>query len=541
MASADLREELNCSICLSIYTQPIMLRCGHNFCQDCIESVWDSQEGSGLYTCPECRAEFQERPALQRNLKLCNIAERFLSTQPEQEGVIFCTYCVTFSVPAAKTCLLCDASLCIKHLKKHSKSEEHVLTEPTTSLKIRRCPIHKKLLEFYCSEDAACICVSCCLAKQHRGHQVESLNEASEKKKEKLRHVLEKLTSVREETEKRAQSLQEHRRKVQEKAAGVTARVIALFMDIREQLEVLEKRVLSEITRQKEQVSLRVSDLIQQLEIKKDELSRKMFHIEELCNITDPLTVLQGRESDNADFCDAEEGDNDIDEGTTDTEDEDNEDREREYNKVPAVGDLDEVLISLTLQRLADIVTDLTAKSGFYVQEALNILLDVNTAGDYVAVSGDLKTASRSERDQLRPNTPERFMSYQVLSTSSFSSGQHYWEVETSESESWRVGMAYPSMKRVGDESWIGDNKKSWCLRMSDKKHLVIHDMKEESIYPEYSSQRLGIYLDYDAGQLSFYQLCDPIRHLHTFTATFTEPLHAAFCVYNYGWVRIRS
>ncbi|MEE6506109.1 hypothetical protein FKM82_007517 [Ascaphus truei] len=47
-------------------------------------------------------------------------------------------------------------------------------------------------------------------------------------------------------------------------------------------------------------VSLRVSDLIQQLEIKKDELSRKMLHIEELSNITDPLTVLQGQESDNA-------------------------------------------------------------------------------------------------------------------------------------------------------------------------------------------------------------------------------------------------
>ncbi|MEE6497167.1 hypothetical protein FKM82_002639 [Ascaphus truei] len=420
MASADLREELNCSICLSIYTQPIMLRCGHNFCQDCIVSVWDSQEGSGLYTCPDCRAEFQERPALQRNLKLCNIAERFLSTQPEQEGVIFCTYCVTFSVPAAKTCLLCEASLCDIHLKNHSKSEEHVLTEPTTSLKNRRCPIHKEPLKYYCTEDAACICVSCCVFGEHRGHQVESLNEASEKEKEKLRHVLEKLTSVREETEKRAQSLQEHRRETQEQSAGETALVTALFRDIRKRLEVLEKRVLSEITWREEQVSLRVSDLIQQLEIKKDELSRKMLHIKELCNITDPLTVLQGRESDNADFCDAEEGDN--------------EDREREGNKVPDIGDLDEVLISVTLQRFADIVTDLKANSWFYVQEATDILLDVNTAANDVSVSGDLKTASCSVRNQLRPNTPERFDSYHVLSTRSFSSGQHYWEVEISES-----------------------------------------------------------------------------------------------------------
>ncbi|MEE6518923.1 hypothetical protein FKM82_030245 [Ascaphus truei] len=307
-----------------------------------------------------------------------------------------------------------------------------------------------------------------------------------------------KLTSVREETEKRAQSLQEHRREAQEKAAGVTARVTALIRDIREQLEVLEKQVLSEITRWEEQVSLRVSDLIQQLEIKKDELSRKMLHIEELSNITDPLTVLQGRESDNADFCDAEEGGN--------------EDREREGNKVPAVGDLYEVLIPLTLQRLADIVTDLKAKSGFCVQGDSGILLDVNTAANNVSVSGDLKTASWSVTDQLRPDTQERFERYQVLSSRSFSSGQHYWEVEISDS---------------GDRDFLSQ--------------YMIHDTIRTQIYPESRVQRLGIYLDYEAGRLSFYQLCDPIRHLHTVTATFTEPLHAAFYVWDNGWVRIRS
>ncbi|XP_075434159.1 LOW QUALITY PROTEIN: E3 ubiquitin/ISG15 ligase TRIM25-like [Ascaphus truei] len=527
MASADLREELTCPICLSIYTQPVTLRCGHNFCQGCIESVLDSQGASGPYTCPQCGKRFRERPAVQRNPTLCNRVERFLSTQPEQEeAVIFCTYCDS-CVPAAKTCLHCEVSMCEKHLKKHNKAVEHVLTEPTTSLKNRKCPVHKKLLEYYCTEDAACICVSCWVFGEHKGHQVEPLNEASEKKKVKLRHVLEKLTSVREETEKRAQSLQEQRREVQDKAAGVTDRVTALIRYIREQLEVLEKRVLSEITRWEEQVSLPVSDLIQQLEIKKDELSRKILHIEELCNITDPLTVLQGLESGNADFCDAEEGGN--------------EDIEREGNKVPAVGDLYEVMIPLTLQRLADIVTDLIAKSGIYVQEASGILLGLNTAANDVSVSGDLKTAFWSQTDQLRPDTPERFRDYQVLSTRSFSSGQHYWEVEISESGYRWVGISYPSIERKVRQSLIGRNKKSWGLRMWDNNHTVIHDSIYTRIYPESPLQRLRIYLDYEAGWLSFYQLCDPIRHLHTVTATFTAPHHSAFWVCDNGWVRIRS
>uniref|UniRef100_A0A8C5Q240 E3 ubiquitin/ISG15 ligase TRIM25-like n=1 Tax=Leptobrachium leishanense TaxID=445787 RepID=A0A8C5Q240_9ANUR len=229
MASADLRDELTCSICLNIYTDPVTLPCGHSFCRTCIRDVLDTQEGSGAYKCPECRAEFQERPALVNARKLRNIAENIRSTHPEQEEAgIPCTY----------------SSLCESHLRVHSKSAEHVLTEPTTSLNHRKCSVHKKVLEYYCCEDAACICVSCRLDGEHREHQADSLNEASEKKKEKLRNILQKLTLQGEEAEKRVQSLEELRRQVQGKAAGITERVTALVRDIREHLKALEKRVL---------------------------------------------------------------------------------------------------------------------------------------------------------------------------------------------------------------------------------------------------------------------------------------------------------
>ncbi|XP_075062156.1 E3 ubiquitin/ISG15 ligase TRIM25-like [Mixophyes fleayi] len=355
MASADLRQELGCSICLNIYTDPVTLRCGHNFCQVCIDRVLETQEEFGVYTCPECRAACMKRPALQRNITLCNIVGSFLSTLPDQEETgIFCTYCVDSPVPAAKSCLLCEASLCDKHLRVHSKSAEHVLSDPTTSLGNRKCFIHKKIFQYYCSEDAACICVYCS-AGQHRRHLVQSLDEASQKKKEILRNFLQKLTTKKEETDKNIQSLQEHRRKDQEKAAGVTERATALFRDIRRQLEDLEKSVLSEISRQEESVSLSVSDLIQQLELKKDELSRKMHHIEELCNMPDPVTVLQERCK--IDLCDTEV-------------------RERHDEQVHDVGDLDVGLISETLHTLSDIIAGI--KKGIYVQQATDILLDVN-------------------------------------------------------------------------------------------------------------------------------------------------------------------
>ncbi|XP_018423240.1 PREDICTED: E3 ubiquitin-protein ligase Midline-1-like [Nanorana parkeri] len=523
MASADLKEKLECSICRNIYTDPVTLRCGHNFCWECIECMLDTQDGSGGYSCPECREEFQEGSALQRDITLHNIVENFLSTQPDQEeSGVLCTYCIHTPVPAVKSCLHCEASLCDNHLRLHRKSPEHVLCDLTTSLENMKCSVHKKILEYYCTEDSACICVSCRLDGEHRGHQVETLDEASEKKKKKLRNVLQKLMTEREETEKRVQSLEEHRRKVQGEAADETERVTALLRDLRRRLEDLEKRVLSDISGQAERISIPIMDMIRELEIKKDELSRKMRDIEELCNMTDPLTVLQ--ESDTDDLCDTEDGDD--------------EDRERHDRLLHDGGGLDVAGITHTLHTgISDIMSGARGANIRAVQQTSGVsgvtdkLLDVNTAGNYLKISDDRKTASRSTSSQNRPETPARFKLSQVLISQSVTFGQHYWEVDVGGSLICRVGMCYPSIARSGEQSWIGDNKKSWSLERNYNQYSVRHDSNLIRLPGKVSSNRVRIDLDYEAGWISFYDLCDPIRHLHTFTTTFTEPLHAALSI----------
>ncbi|KAM3922000.1 E3 ubiquitin/ISG15 ligase TRIM25-like [Leptodactylus fuscus] len=527
MASADLREELSCSICLNIYTDPVTLRCGHNFCWLCIDRVLCSQEENGLYTCPDCRAEFAERPALHKNIALCNIAQSFQSKQEEEHsGDIFCTYCDS-SVPAIKTCLQCEASLCDKHLKKHSKSEDHVLMDPTASLENRKCSTHKKMLEYYCTEDSTCICVTCCLVGKHKGHKVEAMDEVSEKKRLKLQNILEKLTSEREDTKKQVQNLEGQKEKVKRKAAGQSEKVTSLFTDIKRLLADLENKVLGEISRQVEQAVTSISDLIQKLESQKDELSGEIAHIQELCLLTDPLTLLQEHESEKYLNCD-----------------EDKTGKEEQKSDGPSfkyVADLDKILTSMTLHAgLADITAHF--KKGLHIVEVSDLLLDINTVARYVHISSDLKTASYTSQEKP-PESAERFEDCQVLSNRTFSSGRHYWEVEVSKLGQWRIGVCYPTIHRIGEQSYIGSNEKSWCLsRSKSKKHhySVLHHGKGIHLPCKSSSQRLVIYLDYEAGRLSFYELCEPVRHLHTFTATFTEPLHAAFYIWD-EWVTIRS
>ncbi|XP_068121841.1 E3 ubiquitin-protein ligase TRIM39-like [Hyperolius riggenbachi] len=498
---------------MEIYRDPVTLPCGHNFCRGCITQAWDHQEDLQEYKCPDCQQIYRKRPELVRNTSLHNIAEAFHATETDQEQTgVFCNYC-DFPVPATKSCLQCETSLCDHHLRKHDRSGGHTLLPPTTDLGKRKCPIHKKILEYYCTEDAACVCVSCSVIGGHVGHKMMSLDEASEEKKKKLRNNLQKLMAETEEAEKRVQSLEERRRKAQENANGETETVTALFKDLRRRLDDLEGRVQSDIIRQAERVSQSYNDVIQQLEIKKEELSRKMCDIEELCNMTDPLTVLQ--ESDTGDLCDTE-------------------DRERHDKQLHDGGDLDVAGISHTLHTgLSDIMSGVTGGIYIYIQPA-DILLDVSTASNYLHISDDRKTVSRSEIIQNRPETPERFQYFpQVLSSQSFSLGRHYWEVDVGGSVSWAVGMCYPSMARRGDQSVIGRTSCSWGLCREDNQYVVRHGREEIQLHDKILSNRVRISLDYEAGQIAFYALCDPIRHLHTFTATFIEPLHAVLCVFS--------
>ncbi|XP_077119131.1 tripartite motif-containing protein 75-like [Ranitomeya variabilis] len=422
MATAGLRKELECSICLTLYTDPVTLRCGHNFCRVCIDQVLNTQDGSGVYSCPECREEFQERPTLKRNITLCNVVENFLSTRPHQEEItgICCTYCMDSPAPAVRSCLHCEASLCDNHLRAHSKGPEHVLTDPTTSLKNKKCIFHKKILEYYCTEDNACICVYCS-AGEHRGHKVETLDEASEKKKAALRNVLQNLITKKEKTEEKVLSLEEHFRKTKENA---NERVTTLFVDIRREVDDLEKKVLSQLSRWEDEVSMSLSDVIQKLEIKKRELSKTVKDIEELCNMTDPLTVLQ--ESDKGDVYGF--GESRSDEGFC-------------VNHGENWG---KELISHISQTLSDIMTGVNLT--FYDQDPTDILLDVKTANENINISEDLRGVDYTEIKRYRYNTDERFRYHpQVLSSTTFSSGRHYWDVDISSSDSWRVGMCYPS------------------------------------------------------------------------------------------------
>lgn len=129
------------------------------------------------------------------------------------------------------------------------------------------------------------------------------------------------------------------------------------------------------------------------------------------------------------------------------------------------------------------------------------------------------------EEEQLHSHLPEKSdHSPQVLCEQGLD-GRYYWEVEVFGSFS--VGVTY---KGTDKKAKLGRNDRSWCLVCSSDGFNVQHNSENifvSSLGLRFS--RVGVYLDWLAGTLSFYRVsADSQTHLHTFKTTFTETLYPA-------------
>ncbi|KAM3877699.1 uncharacterized protein ACN63O_015232 [Diretmus argenteus] len=162
---------------------------------------------------------------------------------------------------------------------------------------------------------------------------------------------------------------------------------------------------------------------------------------------------------------------------------------------------------------------------------ACKLTLDSNTAHRDLSLSEDNRKVTYVRKEHPYPDHPERFDYYlQVLCRNGLT-GRCFWEMERIGTVD--IGVTYRGIRRrgEGDDCWIGGNEKSWSLICSNGSYYVCHNNRSTDICISSSSpDRVGVYLDWPAGTLSFYRVSsDSLIHLHTFTSTFTEPLYPVF------------
>ncbi|XP_067830234.1 E3 ubiquitin-protein ligase TRIM39-like [Heptranchias perlo] len=170
---------------------------------------------------------------------------------------------------------------------------------------------------------------------------------------------------------------------------------------------------------------------------------------------------------------------------------------------------------------------------------------DPKTANSHLILSRDGTEVRVGDKQDDIPDNPERFSRWlSVLGSEGFTSGKHCWEVEVGESTVWQVGVAKSSVPRkrgFAPFHWQESRKfftpepqaGVWALALQDGDYTVLTSPPIE-LRLKGRLRKLGVYLDYPAGQVSFYNAED-VAHLYTFTDKFTEEIFPYFYIAHKG------
>ncbi|MGH0171536.1 UNVERIFIED_CONTAM: hypothetical protein FKN15_061429 [Acipenser sinensis] len=520
-------EHLNCPVCLDILKDPVTTACGHSYCMRCIKNCWDQTDHTGVYSCPQCRETFTPRPVLRRNTVLAEVVEELkktgLNPPPAQSyagpGDVPCDFCTGRKFKAVKSCLTCLASYCETHVKPHSEVtplKRHKLVNAIGNLEQKLCAEHQKVLDIFCRTDQTCICLLC-TDEDHKSHDTVS---AEKERSVKQKQLGETQTEIQQRIQERLKEVEELKQAVESLKVGIEKGRSACI-EIKE-----SEKIFTELIRSIEKIHTEVIELIganekaavnqaegrmKKLEQEIAELRRRNAELKQLSETEDHIHFLQNFQS----LC-----------------------------APPEAGDLPSVTVNtdisfgavrIAVSELKDHIEDFC--KGELVKiiktDSCQLTLDPNTTyRNFCLSEGNRKVTWRGETQRYRDH-PERFDCYtQVLCREGLSGTCCYWEIEWSGREA-SIGVTYKGISRKGEDRscLLGFNDKSWSLDCSGSSYTAWHNNNQTAITAPHSP-RIGVYLEFNAGTLSFYGVSDTMTLLHRFQTTFTEPLYPGFYIY---------
>lgn len=139
-----LEQELSCPVCCEIFKDPVVLKCSHSFCRDCLQQFWNKKKARR--ECPICRRKCSlTEPTVSLTLK--NVADTFLRERERKTG------------PAGTGA---------------------VGTGEETDIVEEECVTHGEVLKLFCLDDFEVLCWVCHTSKKHQGHKVCPLDEGAQ-------------------------------------------------------------------------------------------------------------------------------------------------------------------------------------------------------------------------------------------------------------------------------------------------------------------------------------------------------------------------
>ncbi|XP_023138264.3 E3 ubiquitin-protein ligase TRIM39-like isoform X1 [Amphiprion ocellaris] len=625
-------EQVHCSICLDVFTNPVSIPCGHNFCQSCILGYWKT---SPLYQCPMCKKSFYKRPDISVNTVLREIAEQFKEIREEGAGKdkkwtmerrkkedeerllekdqkqqlveelklkqeeerrkkealkekqaekkplpeelpplippalapkaspppspqdtpqfppppplpetspppspqipaspvlptlpppdssslpsppwdeVLCDVCLGDGRPkAVKSCLVCLTSYCEEHLKSHTaRFTKHKLMEPVANMEDRMCPKHERLLELFCKKDQTCVCVLC-TETDHRAHYTVPVEREWTDKKAQLKRTG---IDVQQMIQDRVKKVEEIKHSVELNKASAQKEVeesMQVFSELVRSIQRTQAELVLVIEEKQRQTERWAEGLIAELEQEIAELKRRNTDLENVAR-TDHIHFLKSFPALSIPPSVKDWSETSV---PTDT----------------CVGMIRRSVSKLeaTLNEMIDRLSESEIKK--ILKYTADVTLDPETANPWLQLSQDRHQVRHLGAWQDLPDHPDRFDTVViVLGREGFTSGRHYWEVQVGDKDDWYLGVARSSVNRKGRIS-VSTTQGYWALAMKKGQGYRVSTSPPLLLALDPKLKRVGVYVDYEEGQVSFYDV-RARTHIYTFEDTFTEKILPFFYLY---------
>ncbi|XP_028371304.2 tripartite motif-containing protein 6 isoform X1 [Phyllostomus discolor] len=452
----DIQDEVTCPICLELLTEPLSIDCGHSFCQACItENSKESLIGQeGESSCPVCQASYQLRN-LRPNRHLANIAERLREV----------------ALGAGK------------------------------QLKVILCAHHGEKLQLFCKEDGKLICWLCERSQEHRGHHTFLMEEVAQEYQEKFQESLKRLRQEQQEAEKLKAVIIARRTSWENQMEPERHRIQAEFNQLRSILDKEEQRQLKKLEEEKKKGLSIIEEAEDELVHQSQALKELISDLERRCQGS-TMELLQ-------DVSDVTE--------------------RSEYWTLKKPENLPTKLKSMfrapDLKKMLRVFRELTDVQSYWVDVTLN----PQTANLNLVLSKNRRQL-RFVGATLSASHLEEHYDCGVLGSQLFSSGKHYWEVDVTKKTDWILGVCSHSAGPPISSSQFSSNWNVYSRYQPQNGYWVIrlHHKHEYRAYEDSSSslllsmtvppRRVGVFLDYEAGTVSFFNVTNHGFPIYTFT-----------------------
>ncbi|KAJ8007626.1 hypothetical protein DPEC_G00096130 [Dallia pectoralis] len=489
---------LNCSICTDPFVDPVTTLCGHTFCQPCLNRNLSYND----LQCPLCKEHLRGNPKV--NIILRSLIEELKKVTKKEPveysgspGEVACDICTKRKLKAHKSCLVCLASYCHVHLGPHTSIKRlkgHRLVAPIEDLDGRACLTHGRPLELYSRAEGRCVCALCV----EEGCQVVSTETEWERKKGELDSTKAAIQKKILERQKKAEEIRMSVEQCKVQLNREKREVDTVFEKLMLAVKEAHKAAVSPMEERQRVVEAEAGKLTLELEREMNKLKDITVHMEDIAQLEDHIHFLQTYPSL------SHQGD------------------ERVWTDVS----VDTTLAFGTLRSswsamLENMKQELETLSSIELERmqkfAVDVTLDPATANQQLIVSEDRKQVRDGGKIQDLPDHTDRFDPFgSILGNNKLTSGRSYWEVEVGNKPGWDLGIAKGDANRKGPLS-VNPPNGFWAI-VHDKGVQYAALLEQPVLLSlRVKPKRVGVFLDYEEGLLSFYDV-ETKAHIHSFT-----------------------